>query len=76
MKAANGRILFTSQLLGKVQRICGEYHELDEIPSAAQVGTYRRYGRKELANFLQRYYKKVRIAAHGSSALGPFWAEN
>jgi FkbM family methyltransferase len=68
-------ILFTSKLLERVHRICGEYHELERIPTPAQVPGFEQYGRKELEAFLRSRYKTVRIQSQGTSRLGHFWAE-
>lgn len=69
-------ILFTSSLLGRVERICGEYHELQSIPTAAQVDGYRRYTKKELVEFLRSRYKSVRVQVLARRRLGHFWAED
>ena len=69
-------ILFTSKLLRKVRRVCGEYHELYPIPTPALIKGYNQYTKKELAEFLKARYKTVRIQPHGTSHLGHFWAED
>ena len=68
-------ILFTSRLLGRVRKLCGEFHEFREIPTIAWVAGYRRYTRKELAAFLEARYKTVRTDFNAASGLGHFWAE-
>lgn len=69
-------ILFTSKHLHKVASICGEYHELNDIPSSALAPGYSRYTKKELEEFLRRYYKKVRIQPSADKRLGHFWASS
>jgi FkbM family methyltransferase len=69
-------ILFTAKLLDRVQALCGEYHELEVIPTAAQVGEFKRYTKKELEEFLKTRYRKVRFRADDGSHLGHFWAED
>lgn len=69
-------ILFTSKLLGKVEKICGEYHELEDIPSFAKVRGHEQYTKEALEHFLQQRYRKVRIRPLAKSSLGHFWAED
>jgi FkbM family methyltransferase len=68
-------ILLTSKQLHKVRMICGEYHELQEIPTVAQVAGCRRFTHKELESFLKARYRKVRLEPHRGANLGHFWAE-
>lgn len=69
-------ILLTSRLLDRVQKICGEYHELETVPTMAKVSGYEAYTKKVLEEFLRSRYRNVRIQARATGSLGHFWAEN
>ena len=79
-------ILFTSKLLGKVNAICGEYHEMggeydkNEIPKQTRVDGYDKFTADELTKFLDKQGFDVTctrsLNADGTmSSLGLFFAE-
>jgi FkbM family methyltransferase len=69
-------ILFTSRLLSRVESLCGEYHEMDRVPTPARVTGCDRFSRKELERFLQLSYKDVTIQTRSGGKRGLFWAAN
>lgn len=69
-------IIWTSTRLGKVEAICGEFHEpKGRLPAYAQISESHRYDEKSLERKLTiRDDFEFESKRHGDSNLGLFWA--
>lgn len=69
-------IIWTSTRLGKVEAICGEFHEpKGRLPAYAQINESHRYDEKSLERKLTiRDDFEFESKRHGDSNLGLFWA--
>ena len=67
-------ILFTSRRLDLIDEICGEYHELTEIPDPARVAGFPRYNAQAMKTFLESQGFAVRMRVITPDVLGLFWA--
>jgi FkbM family methyltransferase len=68
-------ILFTARRLGLLDALCGEYHELPQVPEAARVAGLARCEAAALARLLEGEGFVARLAPVVPGVVGHFWAE-
>jgi hypothetical protein len=66
-------IILNSKEWGRVQAVCGEYHEMEEHPLCATAGPF---SSSLLRSALRRHFKYVKTAHDQSTRFGKFWAAN
>jgi FkbM family methyltransferase len=66
-------IILNSKEWGRVQAVCGEYHEMEEHPLCPASGPF---ASKLLRSALRRHFKYVKTAHDKSTRFGKFWAAN
>lgn len=67
-------LLFTSKELHRIDHLCGEYHLLDEVPSAWKINGVKRFDATSLRAWLRKHFRHVRTVPTKGTPLGHFEA--